>query len=72
VFRDITTKPKIGIPSKIVLLEASTKPHIHNKIHDILINMTLTMACPNFWKALELDFGFLRINIIVWKITFVI
>jgi hypothetical protein len=30
------------------------------------------MACPNLWKALELDFGFLRVNIIAWKITFII
>jgi hypothetical protein len=31
-----------------VHLEASTKPPIHNLIHEFLINMTFTMACPNF------------------------
>jgi hypothetical protein len=72
MFRDITTKPKIEILLKIVSLIARTKPHIHYKIHDTLINMTFTMACPNFWKAQKMDSSFLRINIIAWKIIFII
>jgi hypothetical protein len=70
VFKNITTKHKLGTLLKIVHLEASIKPHIYNIIHDILITMTFTMACLKLWKALEMDFGFLKINIIAWKITF--
>jgi hypothetical protein len=36
-----------------VHLEASTKLPIHNLIHEFLINMVFTMACPNFKKALK-------------------
>jgi hypothetical protein len=36
-----------------VCLEASTKPPIHNLIHEFLINM----ACPNFKKGLKMAFG---------------
>jgi hypothetical protein len=58
VFRDITTKPKIGILLKIVLLEVRTKPHIHNKIHDILINMTFKMAFQTFGKPKKWTLAF--------------
>jgi hypothetical protein len=34
-----------------VRLEASTKPPIHNLIHEFLINMAFTLACPNFKKS---------------------
>jgi hypothetical protein len=35
-------------------LEASTKPHVHNLIHEFLINMAFTMACQNFKKGLKM------------------
>jgi hypothetical protein len=37
-----------------VRLEASTKPHAHKKIHEFLINMAFTMACPKFKKGLKM------------------
>jgi hypothetical protein len=44
-----------------VHLEVSTKPHVHNLIHEFLINMAFTMAftmaCPNFKKSLKMAFG---------------
>jgi hypothetical protein len=40
-----------------VRLEASTKPHLHNLIHEFLINMAFTMACPNFKKGLKMVSG---------------
>jgi hypothetical protein len=40
-----------------VLLEVSTKPPVHNLIHEFLINMAFTMACPNFKKGLKMAFG---------------
>jgi hypothetical protein len=40
-----------------VRLEASTKPHVHNLIHEFLINMAFTMACPNFKKGLKMVSG---------------
>jgi hypothetical protein len=45
-----------------VRLEASTKPPIHNLIHEFLINMAFTMACPNFKKGLKMAFGPLEVN----------
>jgi hypothetical protein len=36
-----------------VHLGASSKPHVHNLIHEFLINMAFTMACPNFKKGLK-------------------
>jgi hypothetical protein len=56
-FWDITTKPKIWIFQKLMHLEASTKAHVHKKIHEFLINMAFTMACPNFKKGLKMAFG---------------
>jgi hypothetical protein len=41
---------------KLVYLEASTKPPIHNLIYEFLINMAFTMACPNFKKGLKMAF----------------
>jgi hypothetical protein len=46
-----------------VHLEASTKPHVHNLIHEFLINMAITMACPNFKKGLKMVFGPLGVRI---------
>jgi hypothetical protein len=43
-----------------VHLEASIKPPIHNLIHEFLINMVFTMACPNFQKRLENGLWFLK------------
>jgi hypothetical protein len=45
-----------------VHLEASTKPPIHNLIHEFLINMAFTMACPNFKKGMKMAFGPLGVN----------
>jgi hypothetical protein len=64
MFWDISTKPKIGILYKLVRLEASTKAPIHNLIHEFLINIAFTMACPNFKKALKMAFGPLGVNIL--------
>jgi hypothetical protein len=47
-----------------VCLEASTKPSIHNLIHEFLINMAFTMACPNFKKGLKMAFGPLGVRIV--------
>jgi hypothetical protein len=46
-----------------VRLEASTKPPIHNLIHEFLINMAFTMACPNFKTGLKMAFGPLGVNV---------
>jgi hypothetical protein len=54
MFWGISTKPKIGILQKLVRLEASTKPHVHNLIHEFLKNVAFTMACPNFKKGLKM------------------
>jgi hypothetical protein len=40
-----------------VRLEASTKPHVHNLIHEFLINMAFTRAYPNFKKGLKMVSG---------------
>jgi hypothetical protein len=45
-----------------VHLEASTKPHVHKKIREFLINMAFTMAYPNFKKGMNMDFGPLGVN----------
>jgi hypothetical protein len=45
-----------------VRLEGSTKPHVHNLIHEFLINMAFTMACPNIKKGLKMVSGPLGIN----------
>jgi hypothetical protein len=45
-----------------VCLEASTKPHVHKKIHEFLIDMAFTMACPNFKKGMKMAFGPLRVK----------
>jgi hypothetical protein len=45
-----------------VRLGASTKPPIHNLIHEFLINMAFTMACPNFKKGLKMAFSPLGVN----------
>jgi hypothetical protein len=46
-----------------VCLEASTKPHVHNLIHEFLIHMAFTMACPNFKKGLKMVSGPLGVNV---------
>jgi hypothetical protein len=47
-----------------VYLEASTKPHVHNLIHEFLINMVFTMACPNFKKGFKMVSGLLGLRIV--------
>jgi hypothetical protein len=54
---DRTTQPKIGILRKVLHVEASTKPRVHKKTHEFLINMVFTVACPNFKKALKMAFN---------------
>jgi hypothetical protein len=44
-----------------VRLEA-TKPHVHKKIHEFLINMAFTIAYPNFKEDLKMAFGPLGVN----------
>jgi hypothetical protein len=51
-----------------VRLGASTKPPIHNLIHEFLINMAFTMACPNFKKGLKMAFSLLGVNIQIKRI----
>jgi hypothetical protein len=46
-----------------VRLEASTKLHVHNLIHEFLISMAFTMACPNFKKGLKMVSRPLGVNI---------
>jgi hypothetical protein len=43
-------------------LKASTKPHVHKKFHEFLINMAFTMTYPNFKKGLKMAFGPLGVN----------
>jgi hypothetical protein len=45
-----------------VYIKTSTKPPIHNLIHEFLINMVFTMACPNFKKGLKMAFGPLGVS----------
>jgi hypothetical protein len=63
VFWDISTKPKIGILKKLLCLEASTKPHVYKKIHEFLINMAFTMACPSSKKGLKMVSGPLGVKL---------
>jgi hypothetical protein len=46
-----------------VHLQAITKPHVHKKIHEFLINMAFTMAYPNFKKGMKMAFGLLGVKI---------
>jgi hypothetical protein len=45
-----------------VYLEASTKPHVHKKIHEFKKNMAFTMAYPNFKKGFKMAFAPLGIK----------
>jgi hypothetical protein len=45
-----------------VRFEASTKPYVHNLIHEFLINIAFIMACPNFKKGLKMVFRPLGVN----------
>jgi hypothetical protein len=47
-FWGVTLSPEIGILQKLVRLEASTKPHVHQKFEIFWTNIASTMACPNF------------------------
>jgi hypothetical protein len=51
-------------------LEASTKPPIYNLIHEFLINMAYTMACPNFKKDMKMAFGPLGVNVLHWRCSY--
>jgi hypothetical protein len=45
-----------------VRLEASTKPHVHQKFEIFWTNIASTMACPNFENGQKNDLGLLGIN----------
>jgi hypothetical protein len=45
-----------------VCLKASNKLRVHNLIHEFLIYMAFTMACPNYKKGLKMAFGPLGVN----------
>jgi hypothetical protein len=47
-----------------VRLEARTKAHVHNLIHEFLIKMAFIMACPNFKKGLEMVFEPLGVKLV--------
>jgi hypothetical protein len=47
-FWGLIPKPKIRILLKLVHLEASTKPHVHQKFEIFWTNVASTMAYPNF------------------------
>jgi hypothetical protein len=46
-------------------LEAITKPHVHNLIHEFLINMVITLAYPNFKKGLKMVFGPIGVKLVI-------
>jgi hypothetical protein len=50
-------------------LGASNKPHVHKKIHEFLINMAFTIACPNLKKGLKMAFRPLGVKINAYKTT---
>jgi hypothetical protein len=45
-----------------VHLEASTKPHVHQKFQIFWINIAFTMACPNFKNGPKNGLGPLGVN----------
>jgi hypothetical protein len=47
-----------------VRLEASTKPQVDNLIHEFLIDMAFTMACPNFTTGLKMVSGPLGVKVL--------
>jgi hypothetical protein len=46
-----------------VHLEASTKPHVHQKFEIFWTNIASTMACPNFKNGPKNGLGPLGVNI---------
>jgi hypothetical protein len=46
-----------------VRLEASTKPHVHQKFEIFWTNIASTMACPNFKIGPKKDLGPLGVNL---------
>jgi hypothetical protein len=56
-----------------VHLEASTKPHVHEKFQIFWTNIAFTMACPNFKNGPKNGLGPLGVNeelldVVVWLI----
>jgi hypothetical protein len=47
-----------------VHLEASTKPHVHQKLQIFWTNIAFTMACPNFKNGPKNGLGPLGVNIL--------
>jgi hypothetical protein len=45
-----------------VRLEASTKPHVHQKFEIFWTNIASTMACPNFKNGLKTGLRPLEVN----------
>jgi hypothetical protein len=48
-----------------VHLEASAKPHVHQKIQIFWTNIALTMACPNFKNGPKNGLGPLGVKITI-------
>jgi hypothetical protein len=48
-----------------VHLEASAKPHVHQKIQIFWIDIALTMACPNFKNGPKNGLGPLGVKITI-------
>jgi hypothetical protein len=46
-----------------VRLEASTKPHVHQKVEIFWTNIASTMACPNFLNGPKDGLGPLGVKI---------
>jgi hypothetical protein len=49
-FWGITISPKTGILKKLVYVEASIKPLVHQKFEIFWTNIASTMACPKLQK----------------------
>jgi hypothetical protein len=45
-----------------VYLEASTKPHVHQKFQIFWTNIAFTMACPNFKNGPKNGLGLLGVK----------
>jgi flagellar biosynthesis protein FliP len=50
-----------------VRLGVSTIPPNQNLIHEFLINMAFTIACPNFKKGLKMAFSPLEVKVVSKK-----
>jgi hypothetical protein len=65
ILREVKKVIKISLVHTNGKKECSTKPHVHNLIHEFLINMAFTMACPNFKKGLKMVSGPLGVKLVL-------